>query len=150
MIEFITNVAGQFTAQYLVAIGAATICGIVIGVIYYRLLGSAWQSAAAMTDAAAEAGRSLGSYIVAALCYMLLAFALFGVTWHASIGDVTLRASLIAAGLAWLGFIASTMVANHRFQGRPLSLTLINAGHWLIVIFAQAVVIGLLAATPPA
>ena len=36
-------------------------------------------------------------------------------------------------------------MANHRFQGRPFSLTLINAGHWLLVIFAQGAVIGLLA-----
>lgn len=145
MISFITSVAAQFTAESLTAIALATACGVVIGIVYYRVLGGAWQRAAAMTDEAAKAGRSVSSHLIAGVCYALLAFALFGVTWHASVGNVTLRASLIAAGLAWLGFIASTMTANHRFQGRPFSLTLINAGHWLIVIFAQGLVIGLMA-----
>ena len=145
MITFITNVAAQFTAKSLIAIALATACGVVIGLIYYAVLGKAWQHAASMTEEAARSGRSLSTYLIAGVCYALLALTLFGVTWHASVGEITLRASLIAAGLAWLGFIANTMMANHRFQGRPFSLTLINAGHWLLVIFAQGVVIGLLA-----
>ena len=144
MITFINNVAGQFTAQSLFAIAAATAAGVIIGFIYYSILGNAWRHAAAMSEEAARDGRSLSTYLIAGFCYALLAFALFGVTWHASGGDITPRSGLIAAGLAWLGFIASTMLANHRFQGRPFSLTLINAGHWLLVILAQAMVIGLL------
>ena len=145
MITFIANVAAQFTANSLIAIAVATACGVVIGLIYYTVLGKAWQHAASMTREAARAGRSLSTYLIAGVCYAVLALTLFGVTWHVSLGEVTLRASLIAAGFAWFGFIASTMMANHRFQGRSFSLTLINAGHWLLVIFAQGVVIGLLA-----
>lgn len=145
MITFITNVAAQFTAQSLFAVALATASGVVIGLVYYTILGKAWRRAASMTEEAARAGRSLSTYVIAGVCYALLALALFGVTWHASLGQVTLRASLIAASLAWLGFIASTMMANHRFQGRPFNLTLINAGHWLLVVYAQAVAIGLLA-----
>ena len=145
MIAFLSNVAAQFTAQSLTAVAVATASGVAIGLAYYTVLRTAWQRAAAMNGAEVRAGRSSSTYVVAGICYMLLALALFGVTWHASQGQVTLRASLIAAGLAWLGFIASTMTANHRFQGRPLRLTLINAGHWLLVIVAQGTVIGLLA-----
>jgi hypothetical protein len=145
MITFVSNVAAQFTVNSLIAITVATGLSVVIGLIYYALLGRAWQGAASMSDEAVRASRSASTYLVAVGCYALLALALFGVAWHTSMGQVTLRASLIAAGLAWLGFIASTMLANNRFQGRPLRLTLINAGHWLLVIFFQAVVIGLLA-----
>lgn len=145
MITFITNVGAQFTARSLIAIALATACGVVIGLIYYAALGKAWQHAASMTEEATRTSRSLSTYLIAGVCYALLALTLFGVTWHVSMGDVTLRASLIAASLAWLGFIASTMMANHRFQGRPFSLTLINAGHWFLVILAQGMVIGLLA-----
>lgn len=145
MLSFLSNAANQFTPQSLAAIVLATACGVTIGLIYYSLLGAEWRAAAGMTEAAARAGRSFGTYLVAGVCYTLLALALFGVTWHASLGEITMRASLIAAGLAWLGFIASTMTANHRFQGRPRTLTMINSGHWLLVIFAQAAVIGLLA-----
>ena len=145
MITFLSNVAAQFSGQSLIAVGSATVIGVTIGVVYYAVLRNAWQNAASMTEQAARARRSPATYAIAGVCYMLLAFALFGVSWHASHGQVTLRSSLIAAGLAWLGFIASTMTANHRFHGRPWGLTLINASHWLLVIFAQGAVIGLLA-----
>lgn len=101
-----------------------------------------------MGSVADRGGRSLGTYLIAGICYLVLALGLFGVTWHASVGDVDLRASLIAAGLAWLGLVATTMTANHRFQGRPARLTVINSGHWLLVLMTQGLVIGLLSQPP--
>ena len=101
-----------------------------------------------MGSVADRGGRSLGTYLIAGICYLVLALGHFGVTWHASVGDVDLRASLIAAGLAWLGFVATTMTANHRFQGRPARLTVINSGHWLLVLMTQGLVIGLLSQPP--
>jgi hypothetical protein len=57
---------------------------------------------------------------------------------------VTLRSGLIAAGLAWLGFIVSTIIATNRLHDRPFRLALTDAGHWFFVLLAQALVIGLL------
>lgn len=145
MIAFIRNVAAQFNAESLMAIAIAIACSAAIGLIYYAVLGKAWRQAASITDETAKAGRSMSTYLIAGACYALLALSLFGVIWHVSPGEVTLRASLIAAGFTWIGFIMSTMIANHRFQGRPFSLTLIDAGHWLLVIWTQGLVIGLLA-----
>lgn len=145
MITFLSNVASQFTFQSLAAIALATGVGVGIGLIYYALLQEAWRNAVSMTAESARALRSWSTFGIAGICYALLAFALFGVTWHASQGQVTLRSSLIAASLAWLGFIASTMTANHRFHGRPWILTVINTTHWLLVIYAQGTVIGLVA-----
>lgn len=145
MIDFLKNVAAQFTVDSLMAIALATTCAVAIGLLYYAVLGTAWRQAASLTEDTADARRSRSTYLIAGACYALLAASLFGVVWHISGGEVTLRASLIAAGLTWFGFIMSTMVANHRFQGRPFRLTLIDAGHWLLVIFAQGGVIGLLA-----
>ena len=145
MITFLSNVASQFTVQSLTAIALATGVGVGIGLVYYALLQNAWRNAASMTAESARTRRTWSTYVVAGVCYALLAFALFGVTWHASLGQVTLRSSLIAASLAWLGFIASTMTANHRFHGRPWNLTVINASHWLLVTYAQGTVIGLVA-----
>lgn len=65
MIDFITNVAGQFTLAYLIAVGAATLCGAVIGFAYYAVLGNAWRDATGMSEEAARAGRSLGTYLIA-------------------------------------------------------------------------------------
>jgi len=43
----------------------------------------------------------------------------------------------------WAGFIAAPMIVNHRFQGSPWMLTLIDAGHWLGVLIVMGLVIGL-------
>ena len=144
MDTFFLNVANQLTTSVLVAVVIAALIGVTIGFVYYRALGSAWREAADLTEEEAGQARSTGTYALAAVSYLLLALALYGVTWHASLGDVDFRALFIAASLSWLGFIAAPMAINHRFHRRPWSLTLIDAGHWLVVVMLQAFAIGLL------
>ena len=145
MISFITNVGSQLTAKALIAIALATAGAIVVGMIYYAVLGKAWRRAASMTGEAARFSQSISTYLISGACYALVALALFGVTWHASGAAISLRASLIAAGLVWFGFVVGTAIANHRFEGRPFSLTLIVAGHWFLVMLVQGAIIGLVA-----
>ena len=47
-------------------------------------------------------------------------------------------------GLWLLGrpFVATTTTVNNAYPGRKVSLTLIDAGHWLMVLIAEGVVIG--------
>ena len=42
----------------------------------------------------------------------------------------------------WIGFVATILSVNHRFQLRPWRLTLIDGGYWLLVLCLQAMVIG--------
>ncbi len=145
MIAFLTNVASQLTAKALIAVALATAGAIVIGMAYHAILGKAWRRAASLMLEAARPSRPIGTYLITGVCYALVALALFGVTWHASGATISVRASLIAAGLVWIGFVVGTTMANHRYEGRPVSLTLIVAGHWFLVMFVQGVVIGLVA-----
>lgn len=145
MISFLKIVAAQFTLQVVVAVAIAAVAGMVIGAIYYTLFGSFWRRAASVSEDAARSLRSVKTCVIAALCYTLLALALLGIAWHASSGLITLRTGLIAALLAWLGFVVSTTMANYRFQGRPFTLTIIDSFHWLFVLLSQGLIIGLLA-----
>lgn len=43
----------------------------------------------------------------------------------------------------WVGFVITSMILNHRYQGAPWSLTLIDGGYLLGVLLVQGVVIGL-------
>ena len=144
MTTFFTNVGAQFTSASLTVLAFAIVCSVLIGRLYCAALGSAWRAMASVSAESARPSRSLSDFIIYVVCCALLAVALFGVTWHASSGQVTLRSSLIAAGFAWLGFIVSTSIANDRLHDRPFRLALIDAGHWFFVLVAQALVIGLL------
>ena len=50
---------------------------------------------------------------------------------------------LISALVVYLGFVLTTLVTNHGFQGNKPSLTLIDGLHWLGVLLIQGLVIGL-------
>ncbi|MEM1081346.1 MAG: DUF1761 domain-containing protein [Pseudomonadota bacterium] len=149
MLNFLRNVSSQLHADALLAMSLAWAASVLIGLVYYQLLGSAWREASDLSEYEAQSARSMTTLLMAGVCYGLLALALYGVIWHASFGQVSMRASLIAAALCWFGFIVPTMLANHRFQGRLFKLTVINAGHWLVVIFAQAAIIGWVATVQP-
>jgi hypothetical protein len=59
------------------------------------------------------------------------------------LGDVTVGRSLLSALFLWIGFVLTTMLVNHRFQGARWSLTAIDGGHWLGVLLVMGLVIGL-------
>ncbi|MEP0456473.1 MAG: DUF1761 domain-containing protein, partial [Roseibium sp.] len=76
------------------------------------------------------------------VCQFLMAFVLAGVIYH--VGGTNLKTGLISAGMVWTGFILTSQIVNHRFQGAPWSLTLIDCGHWLGVLMLQGTIIGLI------
>jgi len=48
--------------------------------------------------------------------------------------------------LFWLGFVVTTLVVNHTFQGAKPALTVLDAGHWLGVLMLQGAILGWLGA----
>ena len=72
-----------------------------------------------------------------------MAWVLAGVVGHLGTGQVTVANGLISGAFVWFGFIVTSMLVNHGFQGAKASLTLIDSGHWLGVLLVQGLVIGL-------
>ncbi len=122
------------------ALGAATIGGFVFGAVWYAVLGKAWMRAANLSEA--ETKPSVSTMIIAFICQSIVALTMAGVMWHMAITDV--RAGLITAGFVWIGFVTTTMIVNHRFQGQKWSLTIIDSGHWLGVLLTQGGLLGAL------
>ena len=124
----------------LIAIGAAGVAGFVFGSIWYGALAKVWMAAADISEE--QAKPNPGILIMTFACQIIMALALFGVVVHFGGG---LKIALISAVFVWVGFVLTTQIVNHRFQGRPWSLTFIDCGHWLGVLLVQGLVIGLLA-----
>ena len=134
-----------FAGLNYIAVIAAAIVGFVFGAGYYTALGKPWMAAAGLTkeDVEGPTGKPKpGPMITAAVAQLIIAYLLAGLMGH--VGNLTFSGALITAFFVWLGFVMTTMTVNHRFQGRPLMLTVIDGGHWLGVLLVMAVVISLI------
>ncbi len=134
----------DFVGQSTIAILVAAFVGFVIGGIWYGILGNAWMKAlsidpADMVDENGKKKMPVVPMVLAAIANLVLAITLSGLMGHMV---VDVRHGLITAGFIALGFILPTLLVNYSFQGRPLSLTLIDAGHWLLVLLVMGAIIG--------
>jgi hypothetical protein len=125
--------------NYLAVITAA-IAAFVIGALYYGAIGKLWMKAARIKPE--EAKMSAGLFITSFIAELVMAWVLAGVIGHLGIDEVTIWNGIISGAFIWLGFIATTLAVNHRYQGFGWDLTLIDGLHWLLVALVMGAVIG--------
>ena len=130
------------------AVLIAAIVGWLAGAVWYMALGKVWVAAQGSTmeafkvRQAALKGTSAAwlPFALAFLANLAMAWVLAGMVGH--LGVVTVRSAVISGLFAWGGFVVTTMLVNYSFGGRRYLLTVIDAGHWLIVLLLMGVVIG--------
>jgi hypothetical protein len=126
------------------AVVLAAIASFAFGGLWYGLLSKQWMAAAGV-DFGKEGGRrvSPAPFVIAFVAQLVMAWMLAGVLLHLSRGGLpmTLRTGLISGALIWVGFVMSSLVVNHAFQGARYALTLIDGGHWLGVLLIQSAVL---------
>ena len=61
---------------------------------------------------------------------------------HLGTGEITLWNGVISGFFVWLGFMATTVAVNQRYEDFGWDLTIIDAGHWLGVAIIMGAVIG--------
>ena len=81
--------------------------------------------------------------IAAFVAELIMAWVLAGVIGHLGLGQVTFWNGIISGAFLWLGFMATTVVVNQRYQGFGWTLSVIDAGHWLGVALIMGGIIGL-------
>jgi hypothetical protein len=125
---------------------AAAVAGWLVGAVWYTALGKQWMTALGWTEAdcAGPDGKRhmpVGPMIIAFVAQLVMALMLAGVMGH--IGTPSIMIGVISGAAVWLGFVVTTITVNNAFQKRSVSLTVIDAGHWLAVLVLQGVVLGL-------
>lgn len=128
----------MFDGINLVAVGVAAIGSFIFGSLWYGLLGKAWMRAASLTPE--QTRPDPVTLAIAFACQLVLAFVFAGIIYHA--GGTSIRTGIISALMVGIGIVLMTQIINHRFQGQPWSLTLIDGGHWLGVLLVQGILIG--------
>jgi hypothetical protein len=125
------------------AIVVATVASMALGFVWYMVLANQWMAAINKTREQIMANSGGATpYILAALMQLIMAYSL-ALFIPRLMGATTISNGLIVAFHAWLGFVITSMIINHRYQGSKWSLTLIDGGYLLGVLLVQGLVLGL-------
>ncbi len=124
-----------------IAVFAAALASWIAGAVWYSALAKPWTAALGWNASDQSKSPRAAPMIICFAAELIMAFTLAGLIGH--FGPAGLRSGLITGALCWLGFVATTIAVNNAFQKRPAALTIIDAGHWLVVLLAQGAVIGL-------
>jgi len=133
------------------AVLLAATAGWMVGAGYYTLLAQAWVSAlgTTMEHLAREQAQKAGTpaawvpFLFAFVAELVMALVLAGIIVQANALD--LIGGLATGALVWLGLVASTMAVNNVFAGRKLLLTVVDGGHWLLVLLVMGAILGVFA-----
>jgi hypothetical protein len=127
-----------FTGINYLAVVIAAVVGFVASAVWYKAFGTLWLMA--QDRAPGDITPKPGPFVVAGVAQLLMSYMLAGLLAH--LGDINVENGIIGAAFLWLGFVATTIAVNDSFQGSKVTLTLIDAGHWLVVLMLMGAVIG--------
>lgn len=134
----------DFAGINYVAVLVAAVAGFLFGGAWYGIFANPWMAAVGKTEEEIKnAGQSLPILLILTFIGLLvMAYVLAGLIGHLGSGQVTAWNGLVSGAFAWLGFVATTLVINHGYQGAKRALTLIDGAHWLGVLAIQGAIIG--------
>ena len=131
----------DFTAVNWIAVIVATVASWALGSAWYMLLANQWLAAIGKTKEQINS-KDPTPYIWSVLVQLVMAYFLALLT-PVMFGSVSLTNAVLAGILLWLGFVITSMIQGHRYQGAPWSLTVIDGGYLLAALVVQGIVIGL-------
>ena len=120
------------------AVLIAAVAAFAFGSVWYGTLAKPWMKAAKKTPE--DANMSPVLFVITFVADLVMAWVLASVLAH--MGVVTISGAIMTAVLLWLGFMATTVTVNQRYQGFGWDLTIIDAGHWLGVAIVMGAVLG--------
>jgi glycerol uptake facilitator-like aquaporin len=130
----------DFSVVNWLAVIVAAVVAWLFGAVWYIALSKPWMKAAKIDPANKKP--SIAPFIISFVAEVVMAFVLTLVVGALTGGEPNPLAGVIFGFVLWLGFVATTVSANHRYQGFGWDLTLIDAGHWLGVLLIIGAIIG--------
>ena len=131
----------DFLAVNWLAIVLATVASMALGAVWYGVLSKQWLAASGRTREDIDP-KDFMPYVWSVIVQLVMAYFLAVLTPPLA-GAMTIGHGLQIAFLMWLGFVLTSMILNHRYQGRPWSLTVIDSGYILAALLVQGLVLGL-------
>ena len=138
----------HFAVNWLAVIVAA-VASFAVGAAWYMVLANQWLAAIGKTR---QINADKTPHIWSGVVQLVMAYLIALVT-PTLFGEVTVWNGILAGAHMWVGFVITSMIQGHRYQGAPWSLTAIDGGYLLVALIVQGIVIGLFggpAVVPPA
>jgi hypothetical protein len=128
----------------IIAILAAGVAGWIFGAVWYGVLSKAYQRALGLNpDDCKDKKMPMTPMVVAFLAAVVMSAVLYQLLTN--LGVMGLVPSAIAGLTIGVGFLATSTLVNNLFQQKSMILTVIDAGHWVLAVVVESVVIALLA-----
>jgi hypothetical protein len=133
----------DFGGTNYLAIVVAAVAAFIFGAAYYGALSKPWMKAARIEPKGGAGQMPPPALLINSIvCELIMAWVLAGVIGHLGTGQVTLWNGVVSGFFIWLGFMATTVAVNQRYQGFGWDLTIIDAIHWLGVALIMGAIIG--------
>lgn len=130
----------HFAVNWLAVI-LASVASFAIGAVWYMALSKQWLAAIGKSRDDIDS-KDVTPFIWSFIVLLVIAYFIALLT-PAVMGAMSIYNAMLLGGHMWLGFILTSMILNHRYEGRPWSLTIINGGYLLAVVLVDGLVIGL-------
>ncbi|MER8660309.1 DUF1761 domain-containing protein [Mesorhizobium sp. M1148] len=130
----------DFSVVNWLAVVVAAVAAWLFGAVWYTALSKPWVRAARIDLSTSK--KSILPFIISFIAELIMALVLALVVGAMTGGEPVLVAGLVFGFVLWLGFVATTLMANHRYENFGWDLTLIDGGHWLGVLLIIGAVIG--------
>lgn len=127
------------------AVLLAMIASMALGAGWYIVLAKQWVAATGKTmdQIKSGSGGQATPFIWSAVMQLVMAYFLALLT-PMILGEMTLANAVVVGIHLWVGFIITSMIINHRYQGMKWSLAVIDGGYMLGTVIVQGIVLGLL------
>lgn len=116
----------------------AAVAGFAWGAVWYMGLSKPWLKAARLDPSSIKP--SPVPFVISFIALLVMGWVIAGTVGN--FGAVGVWPGMVTGFLLWLGFIATTLTVNHRYQNYGWDLTFIDAGHWLGVAIIMGAIIG--------
>ena len=123
------------------AVIAAMVASMALGVAWYMALSKPWMAAVGKTREELQPSDPT-PYIWSVVVQLVMAYFVALLT-PLLFGSTNVANGALCGLHAWVGFVITSMILNHRYQRARWSLTVIDGGYLLGVLVVQGIVIGL-------
>jgi hypothetical protein len=128
------------------AVVLATLSSMVVGSIWYAkaVFGNAWIKLTRLDEKKMQQMNPVAPIAATLVASFVTAYVLAHVSYlsNAFFNHSFLQDAVTTAFWLWLGFTAARMVTHDAFEGRPATLTALNAAHELVTFLVMGAIIG--------
>jgi hypothetical protein len=125
------------------AVIVAVVVSWALGAGWYMVFAKQWMAAIGKTREQINS-RDPTPYIWSVVVQLVMAIFIAMLT-PVLFGATNVVNGLQTGALMWLGFVITSMIQGHRYEGAPWSRTIIDGGYLLAVLLVQGLIIGLFA-----